>query len=547
MSGILLFLTFFTACSPNVNAGFEMPTLQSSVQPVQTQTSSPAPLPLFPTSITLSPYLPEGFIKALTLPNDLLEDEVPVDESLQITIGTENPVSSWVYALVAPFPTVTDDVSFTNLLAFWKGEAPKDFPAKSLLASPNTQKVLESLWGNASPEFVKPVTATRLSREAWEKEDTWAIIPFEEINPRWKVISIDQRSPIHKDFDLQSYPLTIFISLQGKSPLMEAALEKYGPASQTPFAPGTNRDPNHLTTVILTGVTALVRGTASMMELKGMTYPGRDIRDILRQGDITHISNEIPFSPKCPMPYLQENNLVFCSRPQYIELLRDVGTDIVELTGDHFQDWGPEAMFYTLEMYKKEGWNYYGGGANLAEARRPALLEHNGNKIAFLGCNAKAPGYAGATADQPGAAFCDFKQMQKEVKALVSQGYLPIVTFQHLEYYTYTANPTLQADFENIAKAGAIIVSGSQAHQPHAIEFYGGAFLHYGLGNLFFDQIVEGIPTRQAFIDRHVFYNGNYINTELISIWFVDLARARLMTQEERQDLLATVFKASGW
>ena len=309
----------------------------------------------------------------------------------------------------------------------------------------------------------------------------------------------------------------------------------------------SNRDEHKLTTVILTGVTALVRGTASMMEVKGLTYPAIDIRDWLREADITHISNEIPFTPKCPPPYPRENNLVFCSAPKYIELLRDVGTDVVELTGDHFQDWGPEAMLFTIDLYRQEGWQFYGGGVNLEEARKPLLIEHNGNKIAFLGCNAKGPGYAGARENQPGAALCDFAWMRQEIKKLRDEGYLPVVTFQHLEYYSYTAHPILQKDFRAMTEAGAVIVSGSQAHQPHAFEFVNQSLLHYGLGNLFFDQVFEGIPTRQAFIDRHVFYNGRYIGTELLTIYFVDLARPRPMTVEERQDLLQTVFTASGW
>jgi len=98
------------------------------------------------------------------------------------------------------------------------------------------------------------------------------------------------------------------------------------------------------------------------------------------------------------------------------------------------------------------------------------------------------------------------------------------------------------ADFEKAAEAGSVIVSGSQAHQPQAMEFDNNSFLHYGLGNLFFDQYNEGFPERQAFIDRHVFYNGHYINTELLTIMFVDQARPRPMTPSERQDLLTTIF-----
>jgi poly-gamma-glutamate synthesis protein (capsule biosynthesis protein) len=96
-------------------------------------------------------------------------------------------------------------------------------------------------------------------------------------------------------------------------------------------------------------------------------------------------------------------------------------------------------------------------------------------------------------------------------------------------------------------KAGAVIVSGSQAHQPQAFEFSQGGFIHHGLGNLFFDQLDVSEATRQGFIDLHVFYDGRHISTELVTIYFIDYARARLMNPQERTNLLQKVFSASGW
>jgi poly-gamma-glutamate synthesis protein (capsule biosynthesis protein) len=98
-----------------------------------------------------------------------------------------------------------------------------------------------------------------------------------------------------------------------------------------------------------------------------------------------------------------------------------------------------------------------------------------------------------------------------------------------------------------MTSAGAVIVSGSQAHQPQAFEFSDGGIVHHGLGNLFFDQLDVSAATRQGFIDLHIFYGGQHISTELVTIYFIDYARARLMTPQERADLLQAVFSASGW
>jgi poly-gamma-glutamate synthesis protein (capsule biosynthesis protein) len=230
-----------------------------------------------------------------------------------------------------------------------------------------------------------------------------------------------------------------------------------------------------------------------------------------------------------------------------MELLDAIGTDVVELSGDHFKDWGPEAMYYTLQIYNDRNLPYYGGGKDLDDARKPAIFENNGNRIAFIGCNAKPLGYSSASATTPGAVHCNIEWMSQEISRLKKEGYITIATFQHLEYYAYDAKPELKADFYKVAEAGADIVSGSQAHQPHAIEFYGNAFLHYGLGNLFFDQYYEGEAVQDAFLDRHVIYDGKHISTQLLTIKAVDLAQVRSMTTDERNQLLTSIFKASGW
>ncbi len=93
--------------------------------------------------------------------------------------------------------------------------------------------------------------------------------------------------------------------------------------------------------------------------------------------------------------------------------------------------------YHTLDMYKQRGWLYYGGGANLEEGRKALLIENNGNKIAFIGCNEKGGSFAQATETQPGAALCDMDWMAQEISRLKSDGYLVIATFQHHEYYTY--------------------------------------------------------------------------------------------------------------
>jgi poly-gamma-glutamate synthesis protein (capsule biosynthesis protein) len=466
--------------------------------------------------------------------------------TLRFEIGNQDPLVQWVYALVAPFPTLTDGIASTDLMNTWKDQSSGPFAGQPLLMDENTLNVLTVWWGAPAEKSVKVLPADQLLDTAWNSRPAWAIVPFEVIQPRWKVLELDGQSPLHKDFDPRAYILSVPFTLTGDAALVDTL--RYDWAS----LPASNRDPAKLTTVMLTGVTAMVRGTAWTMEKKGILYPDQDIRDWLRGADILHISNEIPFDPDCPTPDPRYTGLIFCSNPSYIALMEDIGTDVVELTGDHFADYGPHATLFTLDLYRQRGWPYYGGGANLEEARKPVLFEQNGNKIAFLGCNAKGGGYATASDTVPGAGTCDLGYMRQEVQLLRSEGYLPIVTFQHQESENleiYRVRPEYRPDFQAMAEAGAVIVSGSQAHQALNFEFDAGGLIHYGLGNLFFDQYhYYSTPiTDRAFLDRHVFYDGHYLGVELLTIQFIDLARSRPATSEERLELLQAVFRGSGW
>lgn len=537
LSSIIIIVLFLISCTPEI--------------PDSSEHASLTEIPDRRYTIWLAPYLPQGLQDELNWSDSLLRVSAQSEADIVLDIGADHLVSRWIYALVAPFDTIVDEISLPDLKALWQGESLQDFPVEKLALDGSTRGIFEKLWGKPSPSTVSTIPSSDLLATAWEDGQTWSIIPFEELQPQWKVISLDGQSPIQKKFNPDGYPLNVPISMY----MDEEILQTFESQSGTDFGglllPDSNREADKLTTVVLTGVTALVRATASTMERKGMTYPAIEIGELLRDADILHISNEVPFALNCPSPSANQQNaanLVFCSKPEYIQLLEAIGTDVVELSGDHFRDWGADAMLYTLDLYNQRGWPYYGGGASLEDGMRPALFEHNGNKIAFIGCNGKKlRGYAAAKTGEPGAVMCDMDAMENLVKEVIADGYLPIFTFQHVEYYSYKIDQDLVEDFHRAADAGAMIVSGSQAHQPHAFEFYKTATLHYGLGNLFFDQYYEGFPQRQAFIDRHVFYDGRYISTELFTIMFVDYARSRFMSEEERVDLLQTIFAASGW
>jgi poly-gamma-glutamate synthesis protein (capsule biosynthesis protein) len=525
----LLALVLLAACAPATELPIE--TLTPMLPPSQV----PATNTPMPEALWVSSAVPTNLFEITNSWNiPLTNDPALATQKLNIS----GSGSMWIYALVAPFPTLTDEVDSQALVAVWKGVPTAPIAGHVILLADSTLEVFSALWGKPASGAVKVVPSQQILDSAWT-ESAWAIIPFEDIQPKWKVLSVDGQSPIHKKFDANVYPLKVYFSLSPDS-----------------FAlPESNRDPSKFATVILTGVTALVRATAATMEMKGVTYPADLIGDWLREADVTHISNEVTFDKDCPPPRSGYRNFILCSDPKYMDLLLDVGVDVVELTGDHLRDRGNTALLETLAIYKANNLPYYGGGTNDVEARQPVLMTVNGNKLAFMGCNGKrAAKYPKASATSPGPALCDYKFFGDQIDALKAQGYQVIFTFQHEECYSALPCYTHEDAFRGVADAGATIVSGSQAHYPHIMEFRGDSFIHYGLGNLFFDQMTYILPsnevideTRREFYDRHVFYDGRYLGVELLTGILEDYSRPRPMTEAERTVFLSDYFYYSGW
>ena len=530
------------------------PTPSPTLTPTATLPPPATPAPVQTLNIWLDPAMPPALVEQIRLPQGAQKAQAVEQSNVQIgpLRGGPPDTSTWVYAIAAAFPTLPDGIALEEIRRAWRGEAGSTFTA-TLLMAPETQAAFAANWGPAGPGRIKTLPAADLLDAAWAQRapngfGSLAIIPFEVIEPRWKVLRVDGVSPMDQQFDSQQYPLAVWFGVSGSPEAVVLLQNALGPGA-TIFTAASNRDPAKMTTLVMTGVTALARATGARMDSLGATYPARDIRDWLVTADLTHISNEVSFTPDCPLANPYSTSVMFCSRPEYIELLEYIGTDIVELSGNHNKDWGVRPFDYSLNMYHERDWTLFAGGENIEAARRPAIVEHNGNRLAFIGCNPVGPGGVFATASESGVASCgDYGWILDEVRRLRSEGYLPIVTLQYFEIYVHFPSDHQERNFRALAEAGAVIVSGSQAHFPQYMEFHEGSFIHYGLGNLFFDQMDIPVPgTRREFVDRHIFYNGKHIQTELLTALLEDYARPRPMTQEERDQFLIDIFRAKGW
>ncbi|HRW08321.1 MAG TPA: CapA family protein [Caldilineaceae bacterium] len=448
------------------------------------------------------------------------------------------PLLERFYAVVVPFTTTLDDIPRNELQQRWQG-----FGDAPLIVPLDAAALLQSQWGRpatvlgATDELLAALEAT---------PGAWGILPFDQLDPRYKVLSIDGINPLSNQFDATTYPLGVALTIEGMGAhLLTAYLQK------VLGEPLTNRDPAQLTTLLMTGVTAMARATAAVMEREGVLFPAAVVSATFAAADITHISNEIPFLDDCVVNNTL-NNLVLCSHTDYWATLEAVGTDIVGLSGNHVNDFGYEGARRSLQFYQDHDIPIYGSGFTPEEACAPLLWEHNGNTFAFLAALAYGPSSAWVTDEEPGACYYyDHKEeVLAHVRDLASEVDIVAVELQYEEtYFPYpTANQVIE--FRELRAAGADIVTGVQSHVPQAMEPYGRSdaggpgMIVYGLGNLFFDQMWSW-ETRTELYARHTIYQGQLISTEILTGVLEDYAQPRWTTPQERVALLTTIFEAA--
>ena len=310
-------------------------------------------------------------------------------------------------------------------------------------------------------------------------------------------------------------------------------------------------DEDEILKINMSGVTAISRNLAFKIEEAGNpAYPAEFIADFLGDADLVHTSNEVSFVPGCQ----PERSMRFCSHPDYIQTLEAINANVIELTGNHNNDFGAQYNTQTIEMYKERGWGYYGGGLNIEDAQQPHIEELKNSKVAFIGYNYYDSihnfhaNLAGE--DRAGANSFSFEKMEKDIKEAKEDGAFTIVTFQFEECWSYPpedviyppcykplSNPDQRGVFRAAIDYGADIVIGSQAHQPQTYEIYEGKPIFYGTGNLFFDQI-PWIGTRQGMILSHYVHENRLLQSRITTTLYDEDMRPYVTEDDDRELLL---------
>jgi len=183
-----------------------------------------------------------------------------------------------------------------------------------------------------------------------------------------------------------------------------------------------------------------------------------------------------------------------------LENIAHTGFDVVQFANNHCLDFGPDAFVATLNNLEEYKIKYCGAGRNMAEARKPAILERKDIRFAFLGYASFYKWTPGQHNNKPGIAsiriepFYEAPHVNKEemeamindIKGAKEKADVVIVGDHWGMSKGYTLDLPQKAIGHAAIDAGADLVLGTHPHILQGIEIYKEKLIIYSLANFVF-------------------------------------------------------------
>jgi poly-gamma-glutamate synthesis protein (capsule biosynthesis protein) len=169
-----------------------------------------------------------------------------------------------------------------------------------------------------------------------------------------------------------------------------------------------------------------------------------------------------------------------------LEELRRLGCTGLDLANNHTMDCGDAGLEDTLGLARDAGIATFGAGTDLIEASRPAILEHDGIRVAVLGLSDRAEDRAGHS--RSGVFWHGESRMltRRIEEARESCDWL-VACHHGGEEYTAWPSPGRRDLLLGLLDRGIDLIVGHHPHVVQAHEIRGSKRIYYSLGNFIFD------------------------------------------------------------
>lgn len=270
--------------------------------------------------------------------------------------------------------------------------------------------------------------------------------------------------------------------------------------------PGKEEDGRgETTTIIFAGDVMLASGMEQFYDTEGVAgLLSEELLEEMRNADICMVNNEFQFSTRgTPM---EDKQFTFRTDPEHVQMLLDMGVDIVSLANNHTIDFGTEALQDTFTTLDDAGILYAGAGNSKERAEELQIIEVNGLKFGFLAATRVIPvSQWNVEYRQPGlfATYDDTRLVECIEEARAECDFLTVYVHWGVEREAYPQDYQT-AIAKNCFEAGADLVIGAHPHVLQGIEFIDGKPVFYSLGNYIFAQTIA----RTALVKVEVQANG---------------------------------------
>lgn len=213
-----------------------------------------------------------------------------------------------------------------------------------------------------------------------------------------------------------------------------------------------------------------------------------ELVDAMQAADIMCLNNEFTYSSGGAP--LDGKAYTFRAQPQRVEVLHQLGVDVVTLANNHVYDYGKEALLDTFTVLDNAEIPYFGAGRTLEDAKKPLYVEVDGRCIALVGAS-RAEKYKmtpQATDTEPGILRCYDTELYLEAIREGKENADFCIAFVHWGTENSFELEQVQLDTgKAYLDAGADVIIGAHPHCLQGIEYYDGKPIIYSLGNYWFN------------------------------------------------------------
>lgn len=214
-----------------------------------------------------------------------------------------------------------------------------------------------------------------------------------------------------------------------------------------------------------------------------------DLIQTMQDADIMCLNNEFTYSTGGAP--LENKAYTFRADPSRVEILKELGVDLVGLANNHVYDYGKQALLDTFDTLDNAGIPYVGAGHNLEEAMKPVYMTVDGKTIAFVAASRaeKNKMTPQATETEPGILRCyDTELFLQEIQKAKENADFVIAYVHWGTEYSYELEDVQLTTGKEYLDAGADAVIGAHPHCLQGMEYYNGKPIIYSLGNFWFNE-----------------------------------------------------------